>query len=80
MLTCALIVWVLIPNDWNYIDLRETYLTNAECKKKEYTKKNYCLKIDKRRSLTNKEWLKDNCNLSEHKWIGDKIELEKYIK
>ena len=31
-----------------------------------------CLKIDKRLDLTKKEWDKDSCSLSEHKWLGKK--------
>ncbi len=73
MLTCALIVWLLNPYDWNGKNIRETFLTNIECKNKIVLDKNYCIKIDKRNSLTKKEWLKDNCSLSEHMWIGNKI-------
>lgn len=78
MLTCALIVWLLNPYEWNRQDIRSSHLTNLECKKNLILNKNYCIEIDKRRSFTKKEWLKDNCSLSEHKWVGDKIDLEKF--
>tara|TARA_B100000686_G_C16059931_1_gene604130 strand:+ start:64 stop:279 length:216 start_codon:yes stop_codon:yes gene_type:complete len=71
MLTCALIVWILQPEDFKPTDLRKTFLTQQECKsnQKDNTK---CLKIDKRYSLTEREWKKDNCSISEHKWLGKK--------
>ena len=71
MLTCALIVWVLQPNDWQTSNIRETFLTKQECIGS--IKKNYqCIKIDKRYDLTQDEWLIDNCSISEHKWLGKK--------
>ena len=39
------------------------------------TETHQCLKIDKRKQLTYKEWKIDNCSLSEHKWTG----LNQYI-
>jgi hypothetical protein len=69
MLTCALIVWLLQPENFDTNYLRNTYLTEQECKNK--LKSGFiCLKIDKRYDLTKKEWNKDNCSVSEHKWIG----------
>ena len=69
MLTCALIVWILHPDNWHPSYLRNTYLTEQECIgdiKTGYT----CIKIDKRYDLTEIEWNKDNCSISEHKWLG----------
>ena len=71
MLSCALIVWVLQPIDWNQYNLRDWYLTEAECLKKD-DDEFYCKKIDKRIDFLLIEWEKDNCNLSEHKWSGMK--------
>ena len=69
MLTCALIVWVLHPDNWSVINLRNTYLTKQECLKE--IKKNYkCIEIDKRYGLTKQEWNKDSCNISDHIWVG----------
>ena len=70
MLTCALIVWVLHPNNWDSSFLRKTYLTEQECKNS-LDKGSICIKIDKRYDLTKIEWDKDNCSISEHKWIGN---------
>ena len=70
MLTCALIVWVLHPNNWDSSFLRKTYLTEQECKNS-VDKGSVCIKIDKRYDLTKIEWDKDNCSISEHKWIGN---------
>ena len=70
MLTCALIVWVLHPNNWDSSILRKTYLTEQECKNS-VDKGSVCIKIDKRYDLTKIEWDKDNCSISEHKWIGN---------
>jgi hypothetical protein len=70
MLTCALIVWVLHPNNWDSSFLRKTYLTEQECKNS-LDKSSVCIKIDKRYDLTKVEWDKDNCSISEHKWIGN---------
>ena len=70
MLTCALIVWVLHPNNWDSSILRKTYLTEQECKNS-VDKGSVCIKIDKRYDLTKIEWNKDNCSISEHKWIGN---------
>ena len=69
MLTCALLVWVLYPNNWDSSFLRKTYLTEQECKNN-LDKGSVCIKIDKRYDLTKIEWDKDNCSISEHKWIG----------
>lgn len=69
MLTCALIVWILQPNHWDSYLIRNTYLTEQECKNK-IEKDTVCIKIDKRFDLTKAEWAKDNCSISEHKWIG----------
>ena len=71
MLTCALIVWILQPLDWNKKLVRETFLTETECKKK-FRNLNSLLykKIDKRTYFTYKEWELDNCSLSEHIWSG----------
>ena len=80
MLTCALIVWLLHPVNWEDSSLRETFLTSSECQKHQVSNKNFCIKIDKRKNLTKLEWEKDNCSLSEHEWIGDKIEVENFIK
>tara|TARA_Y100001960_G_C14296634_1_gene644088 strand:- start:430 stop:648 length:219 start_codon:yes stop_codon:yes gene_type:complete len=69
MLTCALIVWILHPDNWHPSYLRSTYLTQQECIidiQKGYS----CIKIDKRYDLTEIEWNKDNCSISEHKWLG----------
>ena len=71
MLTCALIVWVLHPNNWDSSFLRKTYLTEQECKNS-VDKGSVCIKIDKRYDLTKTEWQKDNCSISEHKWVGKK--------
>ena len=70
MLTCALIVWILQPVDWNKKLVRETFLTETECKKNLDISTHYCIKIDKRNYFTNKEWELDNCSLSEHIWSG----------
>ena len=70
MLTCALIVWILQPLDWDKQSIRKTYLTEIECKNIQQVNKSQCLKIDKRLDLTKKEWIKDNCSISEHKWMG----------
>tara|TARA_B100001027_G_scaffold166059_1_gene118038 strand:- start:943 stop:1161 length:219 start_codon:yes stop_codon:yes gene_type:complete len=70
MLTCALIVWVLHPNNWDSSFLRKTYLTEQECINS-LDKGSVCIKIDKRYDLTKIEWDKDNCSISEHKWIGN---------
>ncbi len=70
MLTCALIVWILQPVDWNKKLVRETFLTETECKKNLDTSTHYCIKIDKRTYFTYKEWELDNCSLSEHIWSG----------
>ena len=70
MLTCALIVWILQPLDWDKHSIRKTYLTETECKNIQQVNNSECLKIDKRLDLTKKEWTKDNCSLSEHKWVG----------
>ncbi len=71
MLTCALIVWILQPENWDTITIRKTYLTRQECivNQKEKTE---CIKIDKRYDLTKKEWDDDNCSISEHEWKGSK--------
>ena len=71
MLTCALIVWVLQPLNFDYTQLRETFLTEQECKNS-VDKGSVCIKIDKRYDLTKTEWQKDNCSISEHKWQGKK--------
>ena len=70
MLTCALIVWILQPVDWNKKLVRETFLTETECKNKLDISTHYCIKIDKRTYFTYKEWKLDNCDLSEHIWSG----------
>ena len=70
MLTCALIVWVLHPNNWDSSFLRKTYLTEQECKNS-LDKGSVCIKIDKRYDLTKIEWDKDNCSISEHTWVGN---------
>ena len=70
MLTCALIVWILQPLDWNKESVRETFLTESECKKNLEISTHNCFKIDKRTYLTYKEWKLDNCSLSEHIWSG----------
>ncbi len=70
MLTCALIVWILQPVDWNKKLVRETFLTETECKNKLDISTHYCIKIDKRTYFTYKEWELDNCSLSEHIWSG----------
>ena len=70
MLTCALIVWVLHPNNWDSSFLRKTYLTEQECKNS-LDKGSVCIKIDKRYDLTKIEWDKDNCSISEHNWLGN---------
>ena len=58
MLTCALIVWVLHPNNWDSSFLRKTYLTEQECINS-LDKGSVCIKIDKRYDLTKIEWDKD---------------------
>ncbi len=69
MLTCALIVWLLQPIDWDETKMRKTFLTKSECLNN--ANNNYmCIKIDKRKQLTYKELEKDNCSLSDHKWSG----------
>ena len=70
MLTCALIVWILQPLNWNEENIRETFLTKNECTKYLNSKTHSCIKIDKRKHLTYKEWEIDNCSLSEHEWTG----------
>ena len=65
-----MIVWVLHPNNWDSYFLRKTYLTEQECKNS-LDKGSVCVKIDKRYDLTKIEWDKDNCSISEHKWIGN---------
>ena len=70
MLTCALIVWVLNPFNWDKNTIRNSYLTEIECKKVQ-SDSNYCLKIDKRYDFSKKEWDIDNCSISEHKWLGN---------
>tara|TARA_B100001250_G_C19114411_1_gene492515 strand:+ start:284 stop:502 length:219 start_codon:yes stop_codon:yes gene_type:complete len=70
MLTCALIVWILQPIDWDKETLRETYLTKTECIGNLVKSKHLCIKIDKRKQLSYKEWKADNCSLSEHNWSG----------
>ena len=70
MLTCALLVWILQPLDWNKKLVRETFLTETECKNKLDISTHYCIKIDKRTYFTYKEWELDNCSLSEHIWSG----------
>ena len=71
MLTCALIVWILQPSNFNSTELRETFLTEHECLSN--LSNNFsCIKIDKRYDLTKTEWQKDNCSISEHKWVGKK--------
>ena len=70
LLTCALIVWVLQPINWTEEVVRETFLTENECVRELNTETHQCLKIDKRKQLTYKEWKIDNCSLSEHKWTG----------
>ena len=69
MLTCALLVWVLHPENFDSTQLRNTFLTEQECianLNDNFT----CIKIDKRYNFTEKEWQKDNCSISEHKWKG----------
>ena len=70
MLTCAQIVWVSHPNNWDSSFLRKTYLTEQECKNI-IDKGSVCIKIDKRYDLPKREWDKYNCSISEHKWIGN---------
>ena len=70
MLTCALIVWVLQPLNWNEEIIRKSFLTKNECLKELNVDNQMCIKIDKRKQLTYKEWKIDNCSLSEHEWIG----------
>ena len=71
MLTCALIVWILQPVNFDHTELRETFLTKQECISN--LSNNYsCIKIDKRYDLTKTEWQKDNCSISEHEWQGKK--------
>ena len=69
MLTCALIVWILQPNNWDPNFQRKTYLTEQECKNN-VADSSICLLIDKRYSLTKKEWSDDNCSITEHEWEG----------
>ena len=45
MLTCALIVWLYQPLDWNQNDMRKTYLTETECRKNEIINSLQCIKI-----------------------------------
>ena len=71
MLTCALIVWILQPVNFDYTEVRETFLTEQECISN--LSNNYsCIKKDKRYDLTKTEWQKDNCSISEHEWVGEK--------
>ena len=70
MLTCALMVWILQPLDWDKESLRETFLTKTECIRNFDESTHSCIKIDKRKQLTYKEWKIDNCSLSEHEWTG----------
>ncbi len=70
MLTCALLVWILQPLDWDKNSFRETFLTETECKSNLDKSTHLCIKIDKRIHLTYKEWKADNCSLSEHNWSG----------
>tara|TARA_E500000178_G_C16397785_1_gene477322 strand:- start:156 stop:368 length:213 start_codon:yes stop_codon:yes gene_type:complete len=69
MLTCAIIVWLIHSDDWDGKEIRKTFFTKQECNKS-IKNKELCIKIDKRFYLTYVEWKKDNCYLSEHKWIG----------
>ena len=71
MLTCALIVWILQPANLNPTELRETFLTEQECLSN-LSHSYSCIKIDKRYDLTKTEWQKDNCSISEQKWVGKK--------
>ena len=41
MLTCALIVWILQPVNFDYTELRETFLTEQECISNLSNKKQY---------------------------------------
>ena len=70
MLTCALIVWVLQPLNWDEEIIRKSFLTKNECLKELNVGNQMCIKIDKRKQLTYKEWKIDNCSLSEHEWMG----------
>ena len=71
MLTCALIVWILELSNFKSTELRETFLTEQECLLN--LSNNFsCIKIDKRYDLIKTEWQKDNCSISEHKWVGKK--------
>ena len=72
MLTCALIVWILQPFVWNKDIPRNTFLTESECIKELNITTHSCIRIDKRKQLTYKEWKIDNCSLSEHDWAGTK--------
>ena len=69
MLTCALIVWLLQPNNWDPSFQRKTYLTEQECKNNT-NDSSVCLMIDKRYDFTKKEWSEDNCSITEHEWKG----------
>ena len=61
MLTCALIVWILQPINFDRSELRETFLTEQECISN--LSNNYsCIKIDKRYDLT-KIFCTFNCSL-----------------
>ena len=71
MLTCALIAWILQPDNFDTSQLRETFLTEQECLSN-VTSNYSCTKIDKRYDLTKVEWQKDNCSISEYEWQGKK--------
>ena len=70
MLTCALIVWMVQPLESDKVFFRDTYLTESECIKNLNHSTHLCIKIDKRKQLTYKEWKKDSCSLSDHIWTG----------
>lgn len=80
MLTCSLIVWVLMHDNWEKNIPRKSFLTSQECLiEKINSKKNknnsnswHCIEIDKRDSFLWEEWEMDVCSLSEHKWNGKK--------
>ncbi len=73
MLVCALLVWIVFPFEYNEKhseNLRNTYLTEIDCKNSLSKKNSYCILIDKRKDFLYEEWMNDNCFRSEHKWIG----------
>ena len=67
----------ITTTNWNEEIIRETFLTKNECSQYLNNKTQICIKIDKRKHLTYKEWEIDNCSLSEHEVDWNRI-IKKY--